>query len=226
MKPIAIIPARGGSKRLKNKNIKSFLGKSILQRTIEKIHNTKIFSKIVLSSDSKKIINLAKKYKVDFIVNRNGYLASNKATTLEVVQDAIKKIDYKNFKYVCCIYPCNPLLFKSDLRNIFSKIKKNNNKFIFPVCEYSHPVERAFTLNRKKEISFLNKKNANLNTQSFKKKYHDTGQFYWGSRECWLNSSSLHNNSIGYEIPKYRSVDIDDYQDWNLAEILFRGIYN
>jgi pseudaminic acid cytidylyltransferase len=177
MKPIAIIPARGGSKRLKNKNIKSFLGKSILQRTIEKIQNTKIFSKIVLSSDSKKIINLAKKYKVDFIVNRNGYLASNKATTLEVVQDAIKKIDYKNFKYVCCIYPCNPLLFKSDLRNIFSKIKKDNNKFIFPVCEYSHPIERAFTLNRKKEISFLNKKNANLNTQSFKKNIMTLGSF-------------------------------------------------
>tara|TARA_B100001248_G_scaffold262361_1_gene257764 strand:+ start:2817 stop:3497 length:681 start_codon:yes stop_codon:yes gene_type:complete len=225
MKPIAIIPARGGSRRLKNKNIKSFLGKSILIRTIEHIKKTKIFSKIVLSSDSKKIIDLAKKFKVDFIVNRDNYLASNEATTLEVVQDAIKRINYKNFKYVCCIYPCNPLLFKSDLKNIFSKIKKNNKKFIFPVCEYSHPIERAFTLDKKKRIIFLNKKNANLNTQSFKKKYHDVGQFYWGSKECWLNSNSLHNNSIGYEIPRYRSVDIDDHQDWDLAKILFRGIY-
>lgn len=225
MRPIAIIPARGGSKRLKNKNIKSFLGKSILQRTIENIKKTKIFSKIVLTSDSKKIINLAKKLKVDCIIKRNGYLASNEATTLEVVQDAIKKIDYINFKYVCCVYPCNPLLFKPDLENTHKEIKKNNKKFIFPVCEYPHPIERAFILNKKKEIKFLKKKNANLNTQSFKKKYHDVGQFYWGSRECWLNSNSLHNNSIGFEIPKYRSVDIDDYQDWNLAKILFRGIY-
>ena len=144
---------------------------------------------------------------------------------LFIVQDAIKRINYKNFKYVCCIYPCNPLLFKSDLKNIFSKIKKNNKKFIFPVCEYSHPIERAFTLDKKKRIIFLNKKNANLNTESFKKKYHDVGQFYWGSKECWLNSNSLHNNSIGYEIPRYRSVDIDDHQDWDLAKILFRGIY-
>ena len=93
MRPIAIIPARGGSKRLKNKNIKSFLGKPILQRTIENIKKTKIFSKIILSSDSKKIINLAKKFKVDIIINRNGYLASNEATTLEVIKDVIKKID-------------------------------------------------------------------------------------------------------------------------------------
>ncbi len=223
MRPIAIIPARGGSKRLKNKNIKSFLGKPILQRTIENIKKTKIFSKIILSSDSKKIINLAKKFKVDIIINRNGYLASNEATTLEVIKDVIKKIDYKTFEYVCCIYPCNPLLLKIDLKKTYEKVKKNHKKFVFPVSEYPHPIERAFILNKKNEIRFLNKLNANLNTQSFIQKYHDAGQFYWGTKQNWLSSKSLHNNSIGYEIPRYRAVDIDNEQDWDLAKVLFKG---
>ena len=224
MKPIAIIPARGGSKRLKNKNIKSFLGKPILQRTIENIKKTKIFSKIILSSDSTKIINLAKKFKVDIIINRNGYLASNEATTLDVIRDAIKKIDFKKFEYVCCVYPCNPLLSSIDLKKTYEKIKKNHKKFIFPVSEYPHPIERAFILNKKNEIRFLQRSNANLNTQLFREKYHDVGQFYWAKKEVWLKSSTIHNNSIAYIIPKYRAVDIDDMEDWKKAKALFKGL--
>lgn len=224
MKPIAIIPARGGSRRLKNKNIKFFYGRPILQRTIETIKKSKIFSKIILSSDSKKIINISKKLKVDSVIVRQGYLASNEAKTIEVIKDVIKKIEYKNYDFVCCVYPCNPLLSIINLKKTFKLIKKKNKKFIFPISEYPHPIERAFVLNKDNEIKFLKKKNADLNTQNFKKKYHDSGQFYWGSTLTWIKEHSIHNNSIGYIVPRYKTVDIDTSEDWEMAKILFKGL--
>tara|TARA_B100001057_G_scaffold362511_1_gene365083 strand:+ start:7269 stop:7955 length:687 start_codon:yes stop_codon:yes gene_type:complete len=225
MKTLAIVPARGGSKRLKNKNIKFFFGKPILQRTFNIIKKSGLFDKIILTTDSVKIRNIGKKIGFDLILNRDKKLANNKATTLSVIKDTISKHNNKEFKFVCCIYPCNPLLQTSDLKKTFNKIKKIKKKFIFPVCEYPHPLERAFYLaGKKKNINFINKENANKNTQNFKKKYHDAGQFYWGKRLTWLNSRSIHNNAVGYEIPKFRAVDIDDYSDWKKAEFIFLGM--
>ena len=225
MKTLAIVPARGGSKRLKNKNIKIFFGKPILQRTYDIIKKSRLFDKIILTSDSKNIKNIGKKIGFDTILNRSKRLANNKTSTIAAIKDAILKYNNKDFKYICCIYPCNPLLQTNDLKKTLNKLKQIKKKFIFPVCEYTHPLERAFNLvGKEKYISFVNKNNANRNTQSFKKKYHDAGQFYWGDRSTWLKSKSIHNNSIGYEIPKYRVVDIDDHQDWIKAMIIFKGL--
>jgi len=225
MKNLAIIPARGGSKRLKNKNIKIFFGKPILQRTFELIKKSNLFDKIILTTDSKSIKLLGRKLGFDLIINRNKKLSGNQATTIEVIKDAIIKCDKLIFHNVCCIYPCNPLIKIKDLKKSLKLANKDINKFIFPVCEYPHPTERAFYLKGKKNyISFLNKKNANRNTQSFKKNYHDAGQFYWAKKSVWLKSHSIHNNSIGYKIPKYRTIDIDDYEDWLKAKVLFKGL--
>ena len=225
MKTLAIVPARGGSKRLKNKNTKNFFGKSILQRTYDIIKNSGLFDKIILTSDSSKIKNLGKRIGFDIILNRSKKLANNKSTTIAVIKDAISKHDSEEFKYICCIYPCNPLLQSSDLKKTLYILKKIKKKFIFPISEYCHPIERAFfIIGKKKYVTFVNKNNANKNTQTFKKTYHDAGQFYWGDRTTWLKSKSIHNNSIGYEIPKYRVADVDDYQDWIKATIIFKGL--
>lgn len=227
MKTLAIVPARGGSKRLKNKNTKNFFGKPILQRTYDIIKNSGLFDKIILTSDSSKIKNLGKKIGFDIILNRSKKLANNKSTTIAVIKDAISKHNNEEFKHICCIYPCNPLLQSRDLKKTLDLLKKVKKKFIFPISEYSHPIERAFfIIGKKKYINFVNKNNANKNTQIFKKKYHDAGQFYWGDRITWLKSKSIHNNAVGYEIPKFRVVDIDDYSDWKKAEIIFSGMKN
>ena len=224
MKSIAIIPARGGSKRLKNKNIKIFYGKPILQRTVEILKKSQIFDSIILTTDSAKIKKLGKKIGIDVIIDRSVNLSKNSATTIEVIQDAIKKLTTIEFDIVCCIYPCNPLLLISDLKKTSIKSKKERKRFIFPVCEYTHPIERGFELEKNNNISFINKKNANINTQTFTKKYHDAGQFYWAKKEVWLKSSTIHNNSKAYIIPKYRAVDIDDIEDWKKAKALFKGL--
>ena len=116
MKNLAIIPARGGSKRLKNKNIKIFFGKPILQRTFELIKKSNLFDKIILTTDSKSIKLLGRKLGFDLIINRNKKLSGNQATTIEVIKDAIIKCDKLIFHNVCCIYPCNPLIKIKDLK--------------------------------------------------------------------------------------------------------------
>lgn len=225
MRNLAIIPARGGSKRLKNKNIKVFYGKPILQRTFELIKKSNLFEKIILTTDSPKIKFLGKKFGFDFVINRSNKLSKNNVKTVDVIKDAIKKYEKFEFENICCIYPCNPLLKVEDIKKCLKLSEKNKKKFIFPVTEYSHPPERAFFLKgRKKKIEFINKKNANKITQSFKKNYHDAGQFYCAKKLTWLKSNTIHNNSIGFEIPKYRTIDIDDHQDWLKAKVLFKGL--
>jgi len=152
MKNLAIVPARGGSKRLKNKNIKFFFGKPILQRTFNIIKESGLFDQIILTSDSSRIKKLGKKIGFNFVLDRSKKLANNKATTLEVIKDSILKYNCDEFNFVCCIYPCNPLLQIRDLKKTFKIVKKINKKFIFPVCEYPHPLERAFNIVGKKKL--------------------------------------------------------------------------
>jgi pseudaminic acid cytidylyltransferase len=222
---IAIIPARGGSKRIKNKNVKIFNKKPIIELTYKILKKSKIFNLIILSSDSPKICKLGKKIGFDFILLRNKNLAKDTTDTKSVIKQVIidlsKKIKVKN---VCCVYPCNPFLQINDLKNCLKILKKNNNKFIFPVTNYSHPIDRAFRLNKSDEIKFFKKENANKNTQTFKESYHDAGQFYWGKKNTWLKNIFLHTNGIGYKIPNFRVVDIDNLNDWKKAEIIYKGL--
>lgn len=222
---IAIIPARGGSKRIKNKNVKIFDKKPIIELTFKILKKSKIFNLIILSSDSPRICKLGKKIGFDLILLRNKNLAKDTTDTKSVIKQVIidvsKKIKVKN---VCCVYPCNPFLQINDLKKCLQILKKNNSKFIFPVTNYSHPIDRAFRLNKLDEIKFFKKRNANKNTQTFKKSYHDAGQFYWGEKNTWLKNIFLHTNGIGYKIPNFRVVDIDNLNDWKKAEIIYKGL--
>ena len=156
---IAIIPARGGSKRIKNKNIKKFNKKPIIELTLEILKKSKIFNLIILSSDSPRICKLGKKIGFDLVLLRNKNLAKDATDTKSVIKQVIIDIS-KNIKVknVCCVYPCNPFLQINDLKNCLKILKKNNSKFIFPVTNYSHPIDRAFKLNKSGEVKFLKKK--------------------------------------------------------------------
>jgi pseudaminic acid cytidylyltransferase len=222
---VAIIPARGGSQRIKKKNIKKFCSKPILYWTINALKKSKLFSKIVLTTDDNRIKKIGKQLGFDYIISRTAFLAGNYTPTKPVIEHAIKVLKVKlKIKYVCCVYPCNPFLNSYDLKKSFKVLKKNEKNFIFPVTEYAHPIQRAFKLGNKKQIIFFNKKNDLKRTQDLPKSYHDAGQFYWGSVSTWLSKKKLHSNSIGLPLPKWRVVDIDNAHDWKRAELLFRII--
>jgi len=219
----AIIPARGGSQRIKKKNIKKFYLKPILYWTIKALKQSKLFSKIVLTTDDNQIKKTAEQLGFDYIISRPSNLADNYTPTKPVIEHAIRALKKKfKIKYVCCVYPCNPFLNSLDLKQSFKVLKKNKNNFVFPITEYTHPIQRAFKLAKKNKLIFFNKKHELTRTQDLVKSYHDVGQFYWGSVSNWLSKKRMHSNGIGLPIPKWRVVDIDNLQDWKRAELLFK----
>lgn len=216
----AIIPARGGSKRIKNKNIKSFNGKPIIFHVIKKLKELNLFKEIIVSTDSKKIALLAKKYgaKVPFV--RSKKLSNDHVATRDVVVDAINKIDKNKNDIFCCIYPTSVFLKKSQILKALKLLKKNKNSFVFGAKKYSHPIQRSFF--RRKKIIFLKKKYMNFRTQDLTEYFHDAGQFYFANENTWRTKKIINENSLFVEIPLNESHDIDNKSDWLLAEQLWK----
>jgi pseudaminic acid cytidylyltransferase len=223
---VAIIPARGGSKRIKKKNIKIFYRKPMIYWTIKKIKESKIFDKIIVTSDDKKILNYVKK-KVDITINRPKELSDDFTPTQPVIKHAISflnKIGIK-IKIACCIYPCNPFLEASDLKKSLNLLKKNKySKFILPITKYSHPIQRAFSVSKNNKLNLREKDKELKRTQDLKEFYFDAGQFYFGTANNWLRNKKIHDNAVGHIIPSWRSVDIDNIEDWKRAELLFNKL--
>ena len=220
---VAIIPARSGSKRIKNKNIKLFFGKPIITYVIKLLIKSKIFDKIIVSTDSNKIAKICAKSGAKILFKRPKSLAGDNITTKEVVKHAIVWMT-KNFSKpstVCCIYPTAVLLKSSDLKKSFIKFKSNKYNYLFSATKYPHPIQRSFYIDRDK-IKMDNKKNFYKRTQDLKDYYYDIGQFYWGKPNAWLNDKIIFDkNSAIHIIPKHRAQDIDDLQDWKFVEKLF-----
>lgn len=223
---IAIIPARLGSKRIKRKNIKIFNSKPMMEWTFKFLKKSKLFQKIVLTSESEKILRLGKKIGFDILIKRPNYLSNDFVGTRTVINHAILKLKKKiQIGNVCCVYPCNPFLQSSDLKKAFQVIKNNNKKFLLTVSKYTHPIERAYYFNNKNNrIKFINPKFSRFRTQDLSHKYFDTGQFYLASQDVWLKKTMT--NTIGIKIPNWRMVDIDTIEDWKRAEIFYSFLKN
>jgi pseudaminic acid cytidylyltransferase len=221
---IAVIPARFGSKRIKKKNVKIFYSKPMIYWVIKKIKDSKLFDFICVSSDNNKILNIAKKFDVEILIKRPTKLSDDRTPIKPVIIHAIEHLEKMKIKFetICCVYPCNPFILLEDLRRAFKIYKKNSSKFIFPVVEYSHPIQRALRINSKFRIKPINFANLNKRTQDLEKSYFDSGQFYFGSKSIWKSNKNLHNNGIPLIIPSWRAVDIDNLNDWKRAELLFQ----
>lgn len=220
---IAIIPARGGSKRIKKKNIKIFFNKPILHYTYDIIKKLKIFDKIILSTDDENIIKIGKKIGFDIIHKRSKKNSQSNSTTIEAVKECLKKLKISSNNNLCCIYPCSIFVTKKDILRGFQLLKKHPNHFVYPLKKFSHPIERAVFLTKSNNVRFLYKQNSNKKTQSFSNSFFDAGQFYWGKTKKWLESNDLHFNAKGFEVKNYQYVDIDTEDDWELAKIIFVG---
>jgi len=220
---ICIIPARGGSKRIKNKNVKLFNKKPIIYWSIKAAIQSKCFSKVIVSTDSKIIANIAKKYNIDHNNLRPKSLSGDKVPTQAVLEyeiEKIKKIEKVN--NVCCLMATAPMVNFLDIRNSLKALKKNKSTFVFTATKYEFPVQRSFFIDNK---GFMKNKNfigSKLNTQELKKAYHDAGQFYWASAKTFCRSELTMYNSKSYPfiLPSYKCVDIDEINDWKKAEAM------
>ena len=219
---LCIIPARGGSKRIPRKNIKLFKGKPMLNWAIEIAINSNLFKDIIVSTDDNEIANIALEAGVEVPFIRPKELSDDITTTVPVISHGIsemKKIG-KNYKFVCCIYPCNPFLLSEDLKATFTILTKGNHHFVYPITEYKHPIQRALKRLPNGKVQFIEPSSELKRTQDLEKRYHDSGSFYWGKESSWLSKMKMHTDGVTYVIPSWRTVDIDNESDWIRAEII------
>tara|TARA_B100000287_G_scaffold434179_1_gene497917 strand:- start:1197 stop:1874 length:678 start_codon:yes stop_codon:yes gene_type:complete len=220
---VAIIPAREKSKRIKYKNIKKFLGTPIIEITFKKLKSFKIFDKIILDTESEKIIKATSHLNFDLIIKRPKFLSNDKKSTYQVMDHAIKilKKDFKNITNLTCVYPCNPFLKKKLFVKAFKKLKKKND-FAFVVQEFPSPIERSI-IKKKNSFIFANKNNIKKRSQEFKKSYYDCGQFYTASVSAWRSNNK---NFKCIVVPKFSTIDINDISDWSFSEKIFKLLIN
>ena len=213
-----------GAKGLKKKNIKNFCGKPIIYWPIKQLIKTKIFDKIIVSTDSAKISKIAKHFGAEVPFLRPKKISDDNTGTSEVVRHSIKFLKSKNINplYICCVYPTAAFLLSKDIKKGFHFLKKNENNYVFSGTSLTSSFYRSFYF-KKKKIKMMFKKNYNLRTQDFKKLYIDIGQFYWAKTTTWMSKHNIFSsNSKIIVIPKYRSYDIDNLEDWITAEKVFK----
>lgn len=226
---IAIIPARGGSKRIPKKNIKPFLDIPIINRTIQKLKKFNFFDQIYVSSDDDEIIKTIQyQFSNVLCIKRPKHLSDDFTTTRDVIAHVIENnLNLNNSDIIYCVYPCAVFIEKNDLEQALRLLDKNDGKFfIYPVTEFSYPIQRALKLDKHDRIKLINKDNELKRTQDFDSYYHDTGQFYVATTSLWLKSKNLHSDSVGLKIPNFRVFDIDTIDDWNRAELYYRILEN
>ena len=228
MKRIAIIPARGGSKRIPEKNIKNFCGNPMISYPIKALIESKLFEKIHVSTNERKVVEVVNKIglKVDFY--RPESLSDDYTPIMPVVKYVIGEYRKKNenFDEIWVVLPCSPLINSKDLIKASIKFKQTNSlNSLMAVSEYPVLIEWAFKTNTNGVLEPLNGGFFSKRSQDLEKKYHDAGMFYIYSEEYVLNTryNGSDQNIIPYLIPKGKSIDIDDIEDWRYAEKLFKS---
>tara|TARA_B100000900_G_scaffold415958_1_gene448119 strand:- start:1382 stop:2071 length:690 start_codon:yes stop_codon:yes gene_type:complete len=224
---LAIIPARAGSKRIPNKNIKLFNGKPILSYAIETAINSNIFDKIIVSTDSDEIAKVALEYGAEVPFLRSKSLADDFSGIHEVISDSISQllsIGYK-YKYACCIYATAPFINTDDLISGYKKISAGSKKVVIGATNYSYPVQRSFFINNSNEIEMLFPEKYNSRSQDLFEVMHDAGQFSWASCDTWMKDPipfGKHHDIV--LLPSWRVQDIDTIEDWERAELIAKLI--
>lgn len=224
MKNIAIIPARGGSKRIPRKNIKNFLGKPIIAYSLEAAKQSGVFDEIMVSTDDIEIADIAKRYGANVPFFRTPEASNDTATTADMLLEVLN--EYKRlgqeFDYACCIYPCAPFINPAKLKEGLALIKEKNADNAIPVTKYSYPIQRALKIDDNKLLMIL-PENINARSQDLESSYHDIGQYYWFNIKSFLvNPVLFSQKTVPIITPESEVQDIDTEEDWKIAEIKYK----
>jgi len=227
MSNVAIIPARGGSKRIPKKNIKTFCGKPIIAYSIEAALESRLFDEVMVSTDDESIAVVALQYGATVPFMRTGKNADDYATTFDVLNEVLQQYKTLNkiFECGCCIYPTAPFVTASFLQTAFNTMKEQDFDSVFPVVKYSYPIWRSLKIENNRALMQW-PENIHKRSQDLTASYHDAGQFYWFNTERILQSGALFtDNSGAVIIDELQVQDIDSEQDWQLAEMKYRLLY-
>lgn len=223
MKNLAIIPARGGSKRIPKKNIKEFSGKPIISYSIENALKSDLFDEVMVSTDDSLIAEISIKYGAEVPFFRSEKNSNDFATTMDVILEVLDLYYQRNilFENVCCIYPTAPLMTAEDLCSGY-KILIGNSNFdtVFPVTGFSYPIMRSLEIDENGFLKMKWPEYLNVRSQDIKPAYHDAGQWYWYKYSSLKSGKII--NAKPFLINSLRTQDIDNLEDWKIAELKYQ----
>lgn len=224
---LAVIPARGGSKRIPRKNIKLFSGKPMIAWSIEAALQSGCFDQVVVSTDDAEIAAVARQYGAQVPFMRPAALSDDHTGTTAVVAHAIDWFAAQGQmpEQVCCLYATAPFVSVDDLRRGLAVLTETGADYAFSVTSYAFPIQRAIRITTAGRVEMFNPEHFNTRSQDLEEAYHDAGQFYWGKASAWLHGNIIFSTaSAPVMLPRYRVQDIDTPEDWLRAEWMFKAL--
>lgn len=221
---IAIIPARGGSKRIPRKNIKDFCGNPLISYSIKAAKESGIFDRIIVSTDDEEIAQISKTHGAEVPFLRSIENSSDFATTEDVifeVLDNLAKLDKAQYPYICCIYPTAPFLSGQLIKDGWQILVNTDANSVVPVTRFDYPIQRALKIDLGEKLTFFQPEHQDSRSQDLVPAYHDVGQFYWIRRKAFSKGFNLLSAAAPLIIPSTLVQDIDTIDDWKIAEFKF-----
>lgn len=227
MSRVAIIPARGGSKRIPRKNIKEFCGKPMIAWSIEAAKSSGCFDQIIVSTDDEEIASVAVHYGASVPFMRPPELSDDFTGTLPVIHHAVAWLNESGTQteYACCIYATAPFVSATDLQQGFQEIKETGSSYAFSVTSYAFPIQRAIRITDAGRVTMFSPEHFSTRSQDLEEAWHDAGQFYWGTADAWCEERPIFGaESVPVMLPRHRVQDVDTLEDWTRAEWLFKAL--
>lgn len=223
---LAVIPARGGSKRIPRKNIKMFCGKPMIVWSIEAALQSGCFDEVIVSTDDEEIAAVAQEAgaKVPFMRPRE--LADDYTGTIPVIRHAIQWFQSaeESVELVCCVYATAPFVRAEDIRRGLDTLLDTGCDYAFSATTYAFPIQRAIRCTREGRVEMFYPEHFSTRSQDLEEAFHDAGQFYWGRAEAWLDGRVIFGpGSAPIVLPRHRVQDIDTMEDWTRAEWMFKA---
>ena len=224
MSNVAIITARGGSKRIPRKNIREFCGKPIIAYSIDAALRSDLFDEVMVSTDDKEIAEISLTYGAKVPFYRSTATSNDYATTMDVLKEVIGVYEERNrfFDYMCCIYPTAPFVTPEKLKNGYDQLIDSGLDMMIPVVKFECPPQWGLTIGQDGFLKFCTPEYVNVRSQDLEPLYHDAGQFQWYNVEecCHANKDKLDITTI--ILPENEVQDIDNESDWEMAELKYR----
>lgn len=225
---VAVIPARGGSKRIPRKNVRAFNGRPLIQWTIESVLASKCFSRVIVSTDDSSIAQIARAAGAEVPFSRPPDLSDDFTGTLPVIQHAITAAQLDRAAgFLCCVYPGSVLSTPNDYACAFNLLHNPQMaRYVVPVVPYPHPIQRAIGIDESGLMQYLDPAHAMTRTQDLEVFWHDAGQFYWGDMDAWRQGLPVIPNARPYRMNAHGVVDIDDLSDWDRAQAIHAALHS
>ncbi len=224
---LAVIPARGGSKRIPRKNVKPFGGMPMIAWPIKAALQSQCFDRIIVSTDDAEIAEVAQAQGAEVPFVRPVELSGDYTGTIDVIAHAI---DWQNRKgtqvqEVCCIYATAPFVHATDLQRGLTTLQSTGAEYAFSVTTFPFPIQRAIRITADMRVEMFNQEHFNTRSQDLEEAWHDAGQFYWGTAKAWLTGKPIFScDAVPVPLPRYRVQDIDTPEDWKQAELIFNSL--